>query len=99
VRLDEWRDVLRQGENLPAVLQAIIALDAWNELAVLQDAPWLGRLFAASILRQGGIATGAHLVAISLGLKTIPSIAAGIVIARPSCPLSHTALPRPARLD
>ncbi len=71
-RLDEWRDVLRQAENLPAVLQAIVALDAWNELSVLQHAPWLGRLFAASILRQGGIATGAHLVAISLGLKTIP---------------------------
>ncbi len=71
-RLDEWRAVLRQAENLPTVLQAIVALDAWNELSVLQHAPWLGRLLAAAILRQGGIATGAHLVAISLGLKTIP---------------------------
>ncbi len=71
-RLDEWRGVLRQAENFPAVLQAIIALDAWNELAVLQHAPWLGRLFAASILRQAGITTGAHLAAINLGLKTIP---------------------------
>ncbi|SOC81739.1 HTH DNA binding domain-containing protein [Ensifer adhaerens] len=71
-RLDEWRGVLRQAENLPAVLQAIVALDAWNELAVLQHAPWLGRLFAASILRQAGITTGAHLAAINLGLKTIP---------------------------
>ncbi len=71
-RLDEWRGVLRQTENLPAVLQAIIALDAWNELSVLQHAPWLGRLFAASILRQAGITSGAHLVAINLGLKTIP---------------------------
>lgn len=71
-RLDEWRGVLRQAENLPAVLQAIVALDAWNELAVLQHAPWLGRLFAASILRQAGVTTGAHLAAINLGLKTIP---------------------------
>jgi hypothetical protein len=71
-RLDEWRGVLRQVENLPAVLQAIVALDAWNELAVLQHAPWLGRLLAASILRQAGITTGAHLAAINLGLKTIP---------------------------
>jgi hypothetical protein len=71
-RLDEWRGVLRQAENLPAVLQAIVALDAWNELAVLQHAPWLGRLFAASILRQVGVTTGAHLAAINLGLKTIP---------------------------
>lgn len=71
-RLEEWRGVLRQAEHLPAVLQAIVALDAWNELAVLQHAPWLGRLFAASILREAGITTGAHLAAINLGLKTIP---------------------------
>ncbi|MBP1861577.1 RHE_PE00001 family protein [Rhizobium herbae] len=71
-RLDEWRSVLRQTENLPAVLQAIIALDAWNELTVLQHAPWLGRLLAASILRQAGVTTGAHLAPINLGLKTIP---------------------------
>nr|WP_172690364.1 RHE_PE00001 family protein [Agrobacterium genomosp. 6]ASK40732.1 hypothetical protein [Agrobacterium genomosp. 6] len=71
-RLAEWRGVLRQTGNLPAVLQAIVALDGWNELSVLQHAPWLGRLFAASILRQAGITTGAHIAAINLGLKTIP---------------------------
>ncbi|NTA40295.1 RHE_PE00001 family protein [Agrobacterium salinitolerans] len=71
-RLDEWRAVLHQANDLPAVLQAIVALDAWNELSVLQHAPWLGRLLAASILRQAGITTGAHLAAINLGLKTIP---------------------------
>ncbi len=71
-RLNEWRGVLRQAENLPAVLQAIVALDAWNELSVLQHAPWLGRLLSASILRQAGVTTGVHLVAINLGLKTIP---------------------------
>ena len=70
-RLDEWRGVLRQAEHLPAVLQAIVALDARNELAVLQHAPWLGRLLAAAILRQAGITTGSHLAAINLGLKTI----------------------------
>ena len=71
-RLDEWRNVLRQVQELPAVLQAIVALDAWNELSVLQHAPWLGRLLCASILRQAGITTGAHLAAINLGMKTIP---------------------------
>lgn len=71
-RLDEWRSVVRQAENLPAVLQAIVVLDAWNELSVLQHAPWLGRLLCASILRQAGITSGAHLAAINLGLKTIP---------------------------
>ena len=72
VRLDEWRGVLRHAEHLPAVLQAIVALDAWNELSVLQHAPWLGRLFAASILRQSGVSTGTHLAAINFGLKSIP---------------------------
>ncbi|MCW0001848.1 RHE_PE00001 family protein [Pararhizobium sp. YC-54] len=71
-RLDEWRGVLREVQDLPTVLQAIVALDAWNELFVLQHAPWLGRLFAAAILRQAGVTTGAHLAAINLGLKTIP---------------------------
>ncbi|KQV41241.1 RHE_PE00001 family protein [Rhizobium sp. Root1204] len=71
-RLEEWRGVLRQARDLPAVLQAIVALDAWNELSVLQHAPWLGRLLAASILRDAGVTTGAHLATINLGLKTIP---------------------------
>lgn len=70
--MEEWRGVLLQSENLPAVLQAIIALDAWNELAVLQHVPWLGRLLAASILRQAGVTSGAHLAAFNLGLKSIP---------------------------
>ncbi|MDU0364264.1 RHE_PE00001 family protein [Rhizobium sp. 25PS6] len=71
-RLDEWRAVLRQAETLPAVPQAIVALDAWNELSVLQHAPWLGRLLVASLLRHVGVTTAAHLAAINLGLKTIP---------------------------
>ncbi len=71
-RLEEWRGVLRQVQDLPAVLQVIVALDAWNDISVLQHAPWLGRLLAASILRQAGVTTGAHLAAINLGLKTIP---------------------------
>ncbi len=71
-RLEEWHGVVRQAQDLPSALQAIIALDAWNELSVLQHAPWLGRLLAASILRQAGITTQNHLAAINLGLKTIP---------------------------
>ncbi|MBB3163169.1 hypothetical protein FHS25_003647 [Rhizobium laguerreae] len=71
-RLDEWRGVLRQSQDLPAVLQAVVALDAWNDLSVLQHTPWLGRLLAASILRQAGLTTAVHLAAFNLGLKTIP---------------------------
>ncbi|MBP1886542.1 hypothetical protein J2Z50_004845 [Ensifer mexicanus] len=71
-RLEEWRGVLQKVGDLPPVLQAIVALDAWNELAVLQHAPWLGRLLAASLLRQAGVSTAAHLAAFNLGLKSIP---------------------------
>lgn len=71
-RLEEWRGVLRQTEDLPPVLQAVVALDAWNELSVLQHAPWLGRLLAASILRDAGLTTAAHLAAFNVGFKTIP---------------------------
>ncbi|SDN38672.1 HTH DNA binding domain-containing protein [Ensifer sp. YR511] len=71
-RLEEWRGVLAGIADLPAVLQAIVALDAWNELAVLQRASWLGRLLAASLLRQAGVTTAAHLAAFNLGLKSIP---------------------------
>lgn len=71
-RLEEWRGVLTLTGDLPPVLQAIVALDAWNELAVLQHAPWLGRLLAGTILRQAGVTTAAHLAAFNLGLKSIP---------------------------
>ncbi|WP_377293381.1 RHE_PE00001 family protein [Rhizobium sp. SG2393] len=71
-RLEAWRDVLARVQDFPPVMQAVVALDAWNEIAVLQHAPWLGRLLAASLLRDGGLTTGDHLAAINLGLKAIP---------------------------
>lgn len=71
-RLAEWRAVLGELDGYPPILQAVIALDAWNALFVLQHAPWLGRLLAAALLRQAGITTAGHLVAFNLGLKAIP---------------------------
>ncbi|MBP2463934.1 hypothetical protein J3A65_004761 [Rhizobium sp. PvP014] len=50
-RLGEWRAVLRELDSFPPVLQAILALDAWNGLQVLQHATWLGRLLAGACLR------------------------------------------------
>ncbi len=70
-RLAEWQAVLARAQDLPPVLQAIVALDAWNEIAVLQHAPWLGRLLASSVLREGGVTTGGHLAAVNLGLKAV----------------------------
>jgi hypothetical protein len=37
-RRGEWRVVLAETEDLPPVLRAIVVLDAWNALQVLQHA-------------------------------------------------------------
>ncbi|PCK78503.1 hypothetical protein CPT34_24810 [Rhizobium sophoriradicis] len=70
-RLGEWRVVLAETDGLPPVLRAALLLDAWNNLQVLQHAPWLGRLLAAEVLRQAGLTTAAHLAAVNIGLKSI----------------------------
>jgi hypothetical protein len=72
-RIDEWRVVVAETETLPPVLRAIVLLDAWNVLQVLEHAPWLGRLLSASILRAAGVTTGTHLAAINLGLRSVPA--------------------------
>ncbi|TNM63964.1 RHE_PE00001 family protein [Aliirhizobium smilacinae] len=69
-RLAEWQAVLEKSLGLPPVLRAVLLLDAWNQLQVLQHAPWLGRLLAASLLRKEGV-TVAHLAAFNLGLKQV----------------------------
>jgi hypothetical protein len=71
-RLEKWRMVVAETEDLPPALRAIILLDAWNTLEVLQHAPWLGRLLAAKMLRQAGVTTAGHLTAVNLGLRSIP---------------------------
>lgn len=70
-RLEEWRTVCGETQALPPLLQAVIMLDAWNRLQVLQHGAWLGRLLAASVLRQAGMTTGAHLAAFNCGLKAV----------------------------
>jgi Protein of unknown function (DUF1612)/HTH DNA binding domain len=70
LRLIEWLALVRATKDLPPLLRAAIALDAWREMDVLQRAPWLGRLLVAGLLRETD-ATTAHLVAINLGLKSV----------------------------
>jgi hypothetical protein len=69
-RLDEWLAVMAETDGLPPVLRVALLIDAWSQLRVLQHAPWLGRLLAASLLRREGV-TMTHLAAINLGLKQI----------------------------
>jgi hypothetical protein len=68
-RLSEWREVLDDTAGMTPVLRAAIVLDAWTRLQVLQHAPWLGRLLAASLLREGGLS--AHLPTLNSGLKQV----------------------------
>ncbi|MBN7806886.1 RHE_PE00001 family protein [Agrobacterium rosae] len=70
-RLGEWQTVLKSSAGLPAVLRAVIALDAWYKLEVLQRSLWLGRQLAAALLRQEGL-TLSHLSAFNTGLKAVP---------------------------
>jgi hypothetical protein len=69
-RLAEWQAVISRTEGLPPILRSAVLLDAWEELRVLQHAPWLGRLLASSMLRQSGV-TIAHLATFSTGLKQV----------------------------
>ncbi|UFW92026.1 DUF1612 and helix-turn-helix domain-containing protein (plasmid) [Bradyrhizobium barranii] len=70
-RLDDWSTVLAQTIGLPPALAAAIAADAWSALEPLQHTPWIGRLLAASVLRQRG-KTRWHLSCLHDGLKAIP---------------------------
>lgn len=70
-RLAAWRAVVDETRNLPPALAAAIAADAWSALEPLQHTPWIGRLLAASVLRQRG-KTRWHLSCLHDGLKAIP---------------------------
>ncbi|WP_394566555.1 RHE_PE00001 family protein [Bradyrhizobium sp. 31Argb] len=70
-RLDRWRAVLNHTSGLPPTLAAAIATVAWDAIEPLEHTPWLGRLLAASALRDRG-KTRAHLPCMHAGLKLIP---------------------------
>jgi hypothetical protein len=69
-RLAEWKEVVAKVDGFPAMLQGAVAFDAWNAIAPLQHAPWLGRLLVAALLRQAGTTTG-QLAALYVGARTI----------------------------
>jgi hypothetical protein len=67
-RLAEWREHLSQTSNLPPLMAAGIALDAWEEIEPFQHSPWLGFLFVAALLRRRG-KTRHHLSALHAGFR------------------------------
>jgi Protein of unknown function (DUF1612)/HTH DNA binding domain len=70
-RLDEWRAIVEQTRTLPPTLAAALAADAWVTVEPLQHTAWLGRLLAASLLRDRG-KTRWHLPCLHDGLRAIP---------------------------
>ncbi|MER8772641.1 RHE_PE00001 family protein [Mesorhizobium sp. M0960] len=72
-RLADWLAVVDRlrDENMPAVLAAAIALDAWQDIEPLQHQHWLGNLLVAALLRERG-KIGSHLFCLNAGLRTVP---------------------------
>jgi len=69
-RMAEWTAVLERTEGLPAMLRAVVLLDAWEQINVLQHGGWLGGLLVASLLRREGL-TLHHLPCLHLGSRAI----------------------------
>ena len=67
-RLSEWRERMKESENLPPLMAAGLALEAWEMIEPLQHRAWLGSLLAAALLRARG-KTRHHLVAMHAGFR------------------------------
>lgn len=70
-KLEEWRDAVRRTSDLPPVLAAAMALEAWDSIEPLQHSPWLGRLLGSALLRSRG-KTRCHLPCVNTGLRALP---------------------------
>ena len=67
-RLSQWLEDLKAHEDLPAVMSAALAFEAWEEIAPLQRRAWLGPLLAAALLRARDKARH-HLPALHAGFR------------------------------
>ena len=70
-RLEQWKGVLRDTDNLPPTLGAALIWDAWESLEPMQRQHWLGALLVSAHLRARG-KVGSHLFAFNVGLKVVP---------------------------
>ena len=70
-RLAAWSAVLERTAQLPPVLAAALAAQAWGAIAPLRSAAWLGRLLVPALLRARG-KTQVHLLCLNSGLRTLP---------------------------
>ncbi len=70
-RLAEWRQLLNRTSELPSVLRAALALDAWADIEVLKRGEGIGGLLVAALLREAGV-TENHLACLHVGVQTVP---------------------------
>jgi hypothetical protein len=67
-RLSQWLEALKENEDLPPLMSAALAFEAWEEIAPLQRRAWLGPLLAAALLRARDKARH-HLPALHAGFR------------------------------
>ncbi len=72
-RLEQWRQAVDLTAGLPPVLAAALTAALWDDIEPLQHVPWLGRLFAAALLRQRG-KTRSHLLCVNSGARAVPRL-------------------------
>jgi len=67
-RLSEWREGLAESRDLPPLMAAGLAFEAWETIEPLQHRAWLGPLLVSALLRERG-KTRHHLAALHAGLR------------------------------
>jgi hypothetical protein len=72
-RLAQWREAVDYAAGLPPVLAAALTAAFWDDIEPLQHTPWLGRLFAAALLRERG-KTRVHLLCVNSGARAVPRL-------------------------
>jgi len=70
-RIEEWLQIVQQTAALPPTIAAVIAQDAWTEIAPLGFDRGEGRLLAASLLSLRR-KTVSHMTLWSVGERTVP---------------------------
>lgn len=69
-RLQSWRAVMHEADQLPPVLGAAVLFDAWERIEPLRRQHWLGGLLVSAYLRNRGKVTS-HLFCLNVGLKVV----------------------------
>ncbi len=67
-RLSQWLEHLKENEDLPPLMSAALAFEAWEEIMPFQRRTWLGPLLAAALLRARDKARH-HLPALHAGFR------------------------------